>query len=185
MKNNLENFIKVNKKEFDVIDPPADLWNKIEKQLDEDQKNQPKKERLIRLSWLFKIAAAFLIVMCAGLIIWQYQYNEATDLANIDPALAKQQMHYASLIEDKRMELKSIEKAEPQLYREFNSEIRKMDENYQKLKKDLPNSPNQEETVKAMIRNLQIQTQVLTQQLTIIQEINNSKKENDNETHSL
>jgi uncharacterized protein YqiB (DUF1249 family) len=94
-------------------------------------------------------------------------------------------MHYASVIEIKRSELKRIEKEEPQLYQEFSSEIRKMDENYQRLKNDLPASPNQEETVKAMIRNLQIQADVLNQQLEVIKQINKSKKENNDETQTI
>lgn len=182
---NLENFIRENKRDFDQFEPPMDLWDRIEKQLDENQQAAPAKVRMVRLSWILKIAATIIMVVGAGIWLWQYQYKQATDLANIDPALAKQQLHYASLIEVKRSELKRIEKEEPQLYQEFASEIRKMDESYQRLKSDLPNSPNQEETVKAMIRNLQIQAQVLTQQLTIIQQINQSKKQQSNETQDI
>ena len=185
MKDKVGDFIKENKREFDLVEPPSDLWSRIERHLDENKKSKPKKERVIRLSWLLKIAASVTIILCAGLWLWQYQYKQASDLTNIDPALAKQQMHYASVIENKRVKLKRIEKENPQLYQEFSSEIRKMDDNYQKLKNDLPNSPNQEETVKAMIRNLQVQTEVLNQQLNIIQEINKSKKQSDNETQSI
>ena len=185
MKDKVIDFIKENKREFDLVEPPSDLWGRIEKQLDENLKAHPKKERAVRLNWLLKIAASVTIILCAGLWLWQYQYKQASDLANIDPALAKQQMHYSSVIENKQIELKRIEKENPQLYQEFSSEIQKMDENYQKLKSDLPNSPNQEETVKAMIRNLQIQAQVLNQQLNIIQEINKSKTQRSNETQSI
>ena len=89
------------------------------------------------------------------------------------------------MIELKRTELKHIEKDEPQLYREFSSEIMKMEESYKKLQKDLPASPNQEETVKAMIRNLEIQIELLNQQLTIIQQINQVKKEQRNEIQNI
>jgi hypothetical protein len=47
------------------------------------------------------------------------------------------------------------------------------------LKNELSSSPNQEETVKAMIQNLQIQTELLNQQLQIIQQINQIKKDKD------
>lgn len=185
MKENIENFIRNNKKEFDFCEPNADLWSKIEQQLDEKDKAKPKHVKVVPLGWILKIAASVVIILAAGVLLWQYQYKQATDLANIDPTLAKEQIHYASMIENQRQELKQIEKEDPQLYQEFSSEIKKMDENYQKLKNDLPNSPNQEETVKAMIRNLQIQTQVLNQQLNIIQEINNSKKASQNESQSI
>ena len=189
MKDRLENFIRDNKKELDQFDAPAALWDKIEKQLDEKGINSSpaggKKEKVVRLSFLLKIAATIIVVLGVGLWGYQYQKKESTDLSNIDPELAKQQVHYANLIEVKRSELKQIEKEEPQLYSEFSSEIRKMDASYQKLKSDLPGSPNQEETVKAMIRNLRIQTELLNQQLSIIQQVNNVKKEQKNETQQI
>ena len=185
MEERLEDFIRENKKEFDQSDPPAGLWEKIEKELDEKEKLSPRKGKVVRLNFLLAIAASLILIVAAGLFFWQYQYNQVTDLANIDPALAKQQLHYSSVIESKRSELKQIEKQEPRLYQEFSSEIRKMDESYQRLKNDLPQSPNQEETVKAMIRNLQIQAEVLNQQLEVIKQINDSKKEQNNETQSI
>ena len=185
MEERLQNFIRENKREFDQAEPPADLWSKIERDLDARQPGAAKPPRVIRLSSLLQIAASLVIIVAAGIFLWQYQYKQATDLANIDPGLAKQQMHYTSVIESKRTELKRIEKEEPQLYQEFSSEIRKMDESYQRLKRDLPGSPNQEETVKAMIRNMQIQIQVLNQQLKIIEQVNQLKKEGQNETQSI
>ena len=181
MKERLESFVRDNKKDFDQFEPPAGLWNRIEKQLDEKKigmqvENGVQKEKVVRVSFLLKVAATIIPLLFAGLWFYQYQVRQSTELSNIDPQLAKQQIHYASLIELKRTELKRIEKEEPQLYQEFSSEIKKMDASYQKLKNDLPASPNQEETVKAMIRNLQIQTELLNQQLQIIQQINQIKK---------
>lgn len=188
MKDRLENFIRENKRDFDQFEPPARLWDKIEIQLEEKQINPVspvKKGKVVRLSLLLKLAASIIIVLCAGLWVYQYQSRESADLSNIDPQLAKQQLHYATLIEVKRSELKRIEKEEPQLYNEFSAEIRKMDASYQKLKNDLPGSPNQEETVKAMIRNLMIQTELLNQQLNIIQQINRVKKEQKDEAQQI
>ena len=37
MKEKLENFIKDNRSDFDQFEPPAGLWDRIEKQLDERQ----------------------------------------------------------------------------------------------------------------------------------------------------
>ena len=185
MEERLESFIRENKRDFDQFEPPAGLWGRIEKELDATKQLQAKKPRVVKLSFLFKIAASLTVIVAAGLFLWQYQSTQVTDLATIDPVLAKQQLHYASVIEIKRSELKRIEKEEPQLYQEFSSEIRKMDESYQRLKNDLPSSPNQEETVKAMIRNLQIQAEVLNQQLNVIKQINDSKKQQNDETQSI
>ena len=107
------------------------------------------------------------------------------DLAAINPVYAKQQAQYASLVESRRTELKSIAKSDPQLYKEFSAEIAKMDSTYKKLKNDLPSSPDQESVLKAMIHNLQIQTQVLNQQLNVIEDFNNQKKQQNNESKNI
>ena len=84
-------------------------------------------------------------------------------------------MQYTSLIATKRTELKTIAKSDPELYKEFSAEIAKMDSTYKKLNNDLATSPNQEDVLRAMIRNLQIQTDVLSQQLNVIEQFNEFK----------
>jgi uncharacterized protein involved in exopolysaccharide biosynthesis len=94
-------------------------------------------------------------------------------------------MHYASLVETKRTELKQIAKSDPALYQEFSKEIAQMDSTYKKLNSDLANSPNQELVLRAMIQNLQIQTEVLNQQLNAIEQYNQDKKDQKNETKNI
>lgn len=189
MSKRLEHFIQDNKKDFDLYEPPADLWDRIDTQLRkaEKAKETPRKEKVIRLSILLKVAATLIVVLSMGLLFWKNQSmgNAAPTLSSIDPQMAQQQVQYASLIEIKRSELKRIEKEEPELYQTFSAELKKMDASYEKLKSELPESPNQERTVRAMIRNLQIQVEVLNQQLIIIQQINQFKKEQKDEAQII
>ncbi len=183
MSDRLENFVKNNRKEFDEFEPPANLWERIENDLNQNTA-LPKKERLIKLSVLLKIAALLLVIITTGILFVDYQKKESANISNINPVLADVQVQYASMIEARRSELKKIENENPHLYSEFAGEIKKMDTSYQHLKNDLPSSPNQEETVKAMILNLQAQLEVLNQQLTIIQQIKHVKKPK-NETQTI
>jgi len=111
--------------------------------------------------------------------------NKKVDYAAINPEYAKQQMRYASLVETKRTELKQIARSAPQLYKEFSGEIAKMDSTYNKLNSDLADSPNQELVLKAMIQNLQIQTEVLNQQLNVIEQYKQNKKDEKYETKTI
>jgi len=185
MSDRLENFIRNNRKTFDEQEPPIDLWKRIESGLAAHQKRNAKKERVVKLSLLIKAAAVFIAVLTAGVILFQYNKKAAADISNINPQLARKQVYYTALIEEKRNELERIGKEDPELYREFSSEIKKMDESYQKLKKNLPASPNQEATVKAMINNLQIQIEVLNQQLQVIEQVNQFKENQQNGTQSI
>ena len=184
MSKRLEDFISKNKEAFDDLEPGADVWNYISKELDAWEDSQPKKReaKTFSLGFVLRVAAMVIVVMGIGFGVYlkSQKTNEGVDLAAINPAYAKQQIHYASLIETKRAELKIIAKFDPELYREFSGEITRMQTTYKKLNTDLATSPNQERVLRAMIRNLQIQTEVLNQQLSVIEQINQSKKDQQN-----
>jgi hypothetical protein len=84
--------------------------------------------------------------------------------------------HYAKLVEIKHKELKAIEKDEPLLYRQFASDVSRLDSVYQDLQSQLPKNPNREQLLEAMLQNLQLQMGLLNHQLDIIKQINHSKK---------
>ncbi len=187
MSKRLEDFIKMNKEEFDDLEPSADLWKRIEKHLPAEGALPKKGEaKTFSLNFVLRVAASVIIVMGISFVFYlRNEKAQGIDYAAINPAYAKQQVHYASLVESKRSELKAIAKSDPQLYKEFSAEIAKMDSTYKKLNSDLATSPNQELVLRAMIRNLQIQTEVLNQQLNVIEQFNQMKKEQKNETKNI
>jgi len=187
MSKRLEDFIKNNKEDFDELEPSADLWAKIEKQLPTHAELPKKREaKTFSLGFVLRVAATVIILMGISFLLYlRNGKNAGVDLAAINPEYAKQQVHYASLVENKRMELKAIAKTDPELYKEFSGEIAKMDSTYKKLNNDLANSPNQELVLRAMIRNLQIQTEVLNQQLGVLEQYNQMKEEQKNETKNI
>ncbi len=88
----------------------------------------------------------------------------------------KEMYYYAKLIELKHEELKTLEKDEPLLYRQFSGDVQKLDSVYHSLKTQLPNNSNREQVIEAMISNLQLQIGLLNKQLDIIKQIKHSKK---------
>ncbi|MGZ3756804.1 MAG: hypothetical protein ACXVAY_11380 [Mucilaginibacter sp.] len=191
MSKRLEDFIKINRNEFDDLEPSADLWNRIEQQLPEGSEKieitEKKTERkTFSLGFVLRVAASVIVVM--GIAFAFYLRNEKSssiNLATINPEYAKQQVHYASLISTKRTELKELSKSDPQLYSEFTSEIAQMDSTYKKLNNDLATSPNRQKVLQAMIRNLQIQIELLNQQLMVIEQYNQMKKQQQNESKNI
>ncbi|MBV8390115.1 MAG: hypothetical protein JO080_09975 [Mucilaginibacter sp.] len=187
MSKRLEDFIKMNRDEFDDLEPSNDLWARIEKHLPPEGTELQKREaKTFSLSFVLKVAASVIIVMGIGFGLYlRHERSDAVNFAAINPTYAKQQMHYASLVQSQRKELKSIAKTDPDLYKEFSTEIARMDSTYNKLNKDLATSPNQERVLRAMIRNLQIQSEILNQQLEVIEQINQTKKEQSNDTKNI
>ncbi|HEY8929662.1 MAG TPA: hypothetical protein VIM55_10755 [Mucilaginibacter sp.] len=189
MNKRFEEFMRDNREEFDELEPSADLWSRIEKHLPPEGATLKKMEKkTFSLGFVLRVAATVILVMGIGFALYlkNEKKDSKIDFAAINPAYAQQQAHYTSLIQTKRTELKSLSDTDPELYKEFSGEIAKMDSTYKQLNTELKNSPNQERVLRAMIRNLQIQTQVLNQQLQVIEQLNKSKKEQqENEIKSI
>lgn len=173
MNNKLELFVKENRKAFDFNEPSADLWSKIENKLDSKKQKKPIKLYLL-------VSAAASIVLILGLA-WLYMGSLQTrdiNIADVNPAIAKKEGRYVGLIEEKRDSLAIFAAANPDLYKKFTDDLKKLDDDYERLKAELSTTPNQVLVVKAMVRNREIQLQVLKQQLMIINEVDDYKKVN-------
>jgi len=198
----LEQFIQDNRDEFDSDEPGEQVWKKLAEKIPNGKIQEPKKSKIIMLKWLRWSAAAAVLVL-AGLGDYSLfndrttpshetaQHSVTTDtpaaesdpiLKEINPTYAKEVYHFTQLIELKQNELKEIEKEHPNLYKKFVSDIDKLDSSYNALKTELPVNPNREQLLEAMIENLRLQTEILNQQLSIINEIKASKNNNHERT---
>ncbi len=192
MSSRLEDFIQNNREQFDTDEPGPQLWKKLEKQLSP----AAKKGTVIRMTFLrwSAVAAVFVLAVMGVFFLFGKKGSNNTETAyrtpavntpdsgnksdiynDINPTYAKEVYHFTQLIELKQSELKQIEKDHPELYRQFVTDINKLDSSYNSLKKELPDNPNREQLLEAMIQNLRLQTELLNQQLQVIQTIKQSK----------
>ena len=188
MSSRLENFIRDHREEFDGNEPDPMLWKKLEQQL-EPGHNDTKIYRMAIMRWTAVAAAAVLVTF--GVFYFTNKprqsdlagkttNGQANDIISaINPAYAKEVYHFTQLIELKQTELKKIEKEQPDLYKEFLGDITTLDSSYNALKKELPQNPNREQLLEAMIENLRLQTDLLNHQLLIIKKIKQAKKTSD------
>jgi hypothetical protein len=98
------------------------------------------------------------------------------DNKELESSMDEEMYHYAKLVEIKHRELKTIEKDEPLLYKQFASDVYKLDSVYHDLRGQLPNNPNREQLLEAMLQNLQLQMELLNHQLEIVRQLNHTKK---------
>jgi hypothetical protein len=173
MSNKLEGFVKDNKKAFEEKGPSNQLWERISAEL--DRKEQKKSIKIYQ--WM-SIAAILVISLGAYLTYSFQQVNRTIDVADVSKSFGKKEVHLASLIEEKKDSLQVYAKDNPELYNKFMSDVSKLNNDYEDLKKQLQTSPNSQVVVRAMMKNLDIQLQVLNQQLMIINQVNQYKKEN-------
>ena len=101
--------------------------------------------------------------------------DEQVDIAEISPDLLEAESFYTSLIDQKSKEI-DVKSRKYGLEEEFHAEIEVLDSLYLTLKNDLKFG-NEEVLVDAMILNLQLRIEILNQQLSIIQSIENRQKD--------
>ena len=179
----LEEFVKANREEFDDVVPSPDLWSRIERELPQQFEHQKKNERSFSLGFVLRVAASVIVVMGISFAIYLRSNNKnEVNYASINPVYAQQQIRYTAIIANKRTELRNVSQSDPELYKEFSAETAKMDSVYKKLRSDLVTSPNPELVLRAMIKNLEIQTEVLNQQLSAIEQFNQVKKQNESKS---
>jgi hypothetical protein len=199
MSKGLEQFIRDNRDQFDTDEPGEQIWKKLEEQLtDKNQANQKElsKHRKAILFTIIRWSAAASNLILAGIGIYSLlkpippkglvRNPDTQDtptvndpmLKEINPGYAREVYQFTKLIELKQNELKEIEKENPNLYKKFVADINKLDSSYLALKKELPENPNREQLLEAMIENLRLQTEILNQQLSIINQIKASKSNN-------
>jgi hypothetical protein len=123
-------------------------------------------------------AAAIVVVIGLALLYTAKTQNSDLEIADVSASYAKKEVHFAGLITEKRDSLAIFASANPELYKKFTADLKKLDEDYERLKSELPTSPNQTFVVKAMVKNREIQLQLLKQQLLIINQVDDYKRVN-------
>ncbi len=172
MSKKLEIFIKDNRNAFDTEHPSAELWSKIDAQLD-------RKPARNSNSWKMWVGIAASLTVIIGLFYYAEQGSSgALTAADINPEYARKQTKFASLIAQKTDSLEVLARQNPELYDQFSADLQKIKTDYKQLKSELPQSANQKLVVKAMERNLELQLQVVSQQLSIINQVNQYKTDN-------
>jgi hypothetical protein len=201
MSNRLEKFVQDNRDAFDGDEPRPQLWRDLQQNLAESKKD----ERIFHLSFLRWTTAAAVVIMIVGMFYYMNRNSVETThpivahntnpvapatpdqiLNELNPTYAQQVSHFTELIELKQNELKQIGKEHPELYHQFVRDINKLDSSYQALKLELPRNANRELLLETMIQNLKLQSDLLNQQLLIIQKINQSNsKDHDKKSNSI
>jgi DNA repair exonuclease SbcCD ATPase subunit len=162
--------------ETDVPLKEMERLNKVRHLKKGEQQFNKAAQRQPKSWWWIGIAASLLVVLGIG-----YMYNQKVQpgnaLAQVNPQQAKKQVRFSSMIAQKADSLEVYAAENPELYQKFASDLERIQADYDLLKKDLVKSPNQEFVIRAMEKNLELQLQVVSQQLQIINQVRQVNKD--------
>jgi len=206
--NRLEDFISENKEAFSDKTPDTALWDRIETSINQPKENtsnlnQEKQTKLVPISYLWRMAAAFAVVLIAT--IWlmlnlnsQYknrqQDNTATvneteenesSLAEISPELQDAEIYYESIIQLKKNQVDSYDLVSLGLKEDFKYDINLLDSAYLEIKQEVLKGNTNDMLIKAMVDNLQLRMNILNQQLDILKSLQHNQQEDENKSIQL
>lgn len=195
MSKRIEKFIEQNRHLLDTENVPEAVWDKIKLPVTEK-----KSAKVIAWKPLYKWAAAaavtVLVALTGYLLIQKYSHDIPPQTAGtgqhdtlprpqidaIPPEYGDEAAAIYKSITVKQEQLKTIASTEPELYKQFAGDLATLDSSYRVLQSQAATSPNHDVLIKAMIQNLQLQAELLSRQLLIINQFKNSKKEESHET---
>jgi hypothetical protein len=189
-KDRLERFVRDNREDFDTLEPSDALWGRITADLGEPEPLPATPIQKASRNWgsayfSWRIAAGLLLALGVSYLFYlnqEYGVTRDPRVALNVPTYAREFTQYNQAIEEKRNELVRLTSDNPELYKEFSTDLDRLEKSYGNLRSELPKAPNQEALIQAMIQNLQWQVELLNQQLTILQRIKRADQRHENNT---
>ncbi|MBK8625234.1 MAG: hypothetical protein IPN86_06645 [Saprospiraceae bacterium] len=168
MSNNLEDFIKANRVQFDDQRPDRSIWLEIERNLDKETKS----ERIFKISFL-KIAASVIFILSLGVLIGinMAPKNELNYAISPEMKQYKETENYYRT----QVNLKLNELKDPLTKSNVEKDLKQLDEIYLQLKSEMMNSEytNSEMMIDAMIKNHKTKVEILESILNKQNQIHN------------
>lgn len=181
-------FVRKNRNDFDNAAPSDKVWKEIEKTIP-----VKKNAKLFTLMDIYKWSAAaaiFFIVLTSVYFLVRQKYShenltsengtedhsprlESLNSISIENAAEFKQASEA--VENRQKELRSAIANNPELYKKFQQDLNTLDSSYKLLRDQASQSVNRDVIIKAMIQNLQLQSELLGRQLMILHEFKTSK----------
>jgi septal ring factor EnvC (AmiA/AmiB activator) len=174
----LEQFIKDNKNDFDSEFNPENSWSKIESKIS-------KKKSKSNSVWM--MAASIVLLLSLGWLIYDRsqltdKINELEKLSVNNRPYSEIESYYQRNIEEKTMLVNHIS-AEKNI--EVNTELKSLNKKYEELKAKVTEQGGHPQLVNALIQNLQTQIEILEQQLSILQDIQEYSQNDKNENNEI
>lgn len=173
MKKKLEEFVKENRPEFDTRKIDEKVWTRLDLYMKEKSRKTG-----ILASPLFKwAAAAAALILITSSLFFFFSRNKEKKIS-IDSIVREQYPDYdtkissfATLIENKKAAIKTIEKDLPGIYKQFIRDLTELKQNYEELRNELLINPNRNILLAQMIENLELQVRLLNKQINLIGEL--------------
>lgn len=172
--------------DFDVAEPANGHQVRFCEKMQEN-KNYSAKRGNLRMLWspLVAVAAGLLLIfMIAGNNFGINFSQNSGELANVSPEMKETQQFYTTLIKTELAKINEAKSPETEaIVNDALVQMEKLDNEYEKLKKDLVESGQDKRVIFAMVTNLQQRIDLLNTVLLKIEEIKELKNPNNENSY--
>ena len=189
MSTEFEKFIRKNRSDFDDETPSDKVWKEIENTI--PVKKEAKRFTLTDIyKWSAAAAIFFIALTSVYFLVIKNKYSHenlttkketeqnppsAGNLNSISVEYAAEFKEASEAVENRQKELRSAIANDPELYKKFQQDLKILDSSFRLLRDQANQSVNRDVIIKAMIQNLQLQSELLGRQLMILDEIKKAK----------
>lgn len=188
MSTEFEKFVRKNRSDFDDARPSGKVWKDLEKKL--VTKKDAKRFTLRDIYKWSAVAAIFCMTITSVyfLFIKKYSHEIPTvktgnpespsrfdNFNSVSIEYAAEFKEASEAVENRQKELRTAIANNPELYKKFQEDLNILDSSYRLLREQAAQSVNGDVLIKAMIQNLQLQSELLGRQLMIIHEFKTTK----------
>jgi len=203
MENEFEKYLQQNRDRFENGSPSPRVWEKLQRDIVEHQYRRHRVIRMRRITWGIAASILLCIGVTIAILKPRSQATPTTIVNNVsqrdsmidNQKLMAQKMeldsaervagvtddktreslfHYTKLIETRQKEMAALRQVDPDLYARSQKALTDLDVVYNRLKKQLPKSIDQQKILKSLIQNLKMQEQILNNQLQLLEELQNT-----------
>jgi hypothetical protein len=200
MENEFEKYLQQNRGRFEKGSPSPRVWEKLQRDLVDHQARRRRVIRMRRIGWsiaasiLLCIGVTLLIFKNNGQVsrnpisgtalrpdsmidvqkiaAQKMKQDSADRLVGITDDKTRQSLYrYTRLIETRQEQMATLRRINPGLYAKSQKALTDLDQVYKRLKKQLPQSVDQQKILKSLIDNLKMQEQILNNQLQLLEEL--------------
>lgn len=147
----LEEFVKANRDEFDFREPSPEVWGKI-------AANNKKPKTISLRNYFVRVAAVVAIAAITSVILWQSNILTPGNIVNNtnDPELnelIEAEAFYAQQVNSKLKEIRKCYYTFPELKEDVENDLTELEDMYNILKTDLRENISNITVIEAMIEN--------------------------------
>lgn len=177
MSDQLKDWFEQHRDELDMEAPPTGHSERFAQKLNK-QESRGKSS-----GWLWAAAAAVVVLLAVSFLIGKSSNSQAdpfnNSLSGVSPEMAEVEEHFATQVAIRLQDLNTYKPIDPSISSQNKRILEALEAEYETLKKDLEENPQDQRVVNSMIQNYRTRIKVMDRMVNALESINHKTHSNE------